>query len=365
MLRAHLTEYRVPLLRPVQNARHRWLERRGLLLRLEGPGGATGYGEAAPLPGISEETLENCRAALAQISDQQWLWLDRTPIAELGQGLDGLGSVPPSARFAAETALLDLRARRAELPVHRLLQELLPGLSEPGPLGLVILLDDQLESWPEQTRAALAQGCAGVKAKVGRPEHFDRELAALHRVRTVLGAQGRIRLDANRAFESARITERLDALASVNPEFVEEPGMALEQWPCSPAVPLALDESLRDRPEPTKEWIEQRRLVAVVLKLGQHGGVLEAWPKIAKARALGVSVVVSHLFEGPVGTAAAAELALALGQDRFAHGLAPHAGLLNWSHGLPAAYRQASLAPHAEPGLGLRSSPAPLHSDRR
>ncbi|MGH9888621.1 MAG: hypothetical protein ACREBE_24020, partial [bacterium] len=60
---------------------------------------------------------------------------------------------------------------------------------------------------------------------------------------------------------------------------------------------------------------------------------------------------VSHTLEGPIGTAACADLALALGGEHPV-GLAPHAALAGWSIDVPqlaADHVRASAAP----GLGF------------
>ncbi len=60
-----------------------------------------------------------------------------------------------------------------------------------------------------------------------------------------------------------------------------------------------------------------------MIKPAVHG-LLGAHALAGRARAAGKGVIVTHLFDGPVGTAAACELALALGETRYAAGLAPH-----------------------------------------
>ena len=105
-----------------RNARRRWTERQGVLLRL-GAGAQVGLGEASPLPGYSPETLGDAARALGALR-----------LDGLGDALAGdLGSAlafadvaleagaPPSARHALETALLDLWSRRQGQPAWRAL----------------------------------------------------------------------------------------------------------------------------------------------------------------------------------------------------------------------------------------------------
>src|SRR4051812_4700468 len=58
--------YRLPLRAPVRTAHGVWMERDGVLVRLENEAGAVGYGEAAVIPWFGTETAdeaaEACRA---------------------------------------------------------------------------------------------------------------------------------------------------------------------------------------------------------------------------------------------------------------------------------------------------------------
>jgi O-succinylbenzoate synthase len=197
----------------------------------------------------------------------------------------------------------------------------------------------------------VARGYSTLKFKLGRPGAFDAELGLIREVRRRVGPEVRLRLDANRAFPQSELAERLAALADVKPEFLEEPSDSL---PDASPIPLALDESLSalDSLDPR---LAARGVVAVVLKPGVLGGLLRARELARKAASIGLVPVVSHAFEGPLGHAAACELALALGPSRYAAGLAPHAALPAWGIALPRACSGAGLRCHDAPGLGLET----------
>ncbi len=50
--------------RPLANANHQWSERRGMFLRLIDQDWGEGWGEASPLPGYSDDTLEQAYLCL-------------------------------------------------------------------------------------------------------------------------------------------------------------------------------------------------------------------------------------------------------------------------------------------------------------
>ncbi|MEM9554490.1 MAG: enolase C-terminal domain-like protein [Acidobacteriota bacterium] len=351
------------------NARRTWSTRHVLHLRLEAAG-AAGVGEAAPLPGYSPDALEAAGEALARwCAAPPSLDVD-APLQSARRASERIPSALPSARFAAETAVLDLLGRLRGEPLHRLLVgEADAATREPPPLaGLVASLDDA----EEQAVRLVDRGLGTLKLKVGRAERLDDEVEALERLRARWPSVA-LRLDANGALPPARVDELLERYAAVAPELVEEPlaGAALRRLH-RPPVPLALDESLQDAGPgtaglaPFTDWLAEGRCVAVVLKPAALGGLL-ACLELARAAARhrvdgrAVGAIASHTFDGPVGLQAAAALglALALEADR------PLAAGLDRSY-LPAAAGEvplvgaATLRPdRARPGLGLDLEPDP------
>jgi len=158
-----------------------------------------------------------------------------------------------------------------------------------------------------------------VKVKVGAhslAEDADRVAA----VRAALGAGGRIRLDANGAWDVDTAVSALGLLAAFDLELVEQPVADLAdlaQVRKRVTVPVAADESLRSLGD-------ARRLAAldaadaVVVKVQPLGGVRAALRVIEAA---GVPAVVSSLYETSVGLAAGVALAAALPELPFACGL--------------------------------------------
>ncbi|HLV66601.1 MAG TPA: enolase C-terminal domain-like protein [Polyangiaceae bacterium] len=350
-LRAHRDRYRVPLAAAFETARLAFAERRGTLLTLEEDGGRCGRGEAAPLPGYSDDALESAEALLDVVD-----FTGLPPLSELDRVARWIeGRLPrhaPSARSALETALLELAAVRRSVPLHALLAEPDRAGPSPRPLSALVAAGPR-EAVEAEVAGALVSGFTTVKLKVGKPGAFEQELLTLRALRRAHGSALRLRLDANGAFPPDEASARLRALADLEPELVEDPvprGVSLLE---SPPVPVALDEVLRD-PLPDFGALRERYgVVAVVLKPTVLGGLLACRRLARAARGSGIATIVSHTFEGPVGYAAACELALSLPESPFAEGLAPHSGLGPWG-ALPAALSGARLVPHDRPGLGLR-----------
>ena len=182
---------------PVGNAGATYRERRALVLRLFDDDGRMGQGEASPLPGYSPDDLDRVREAIAA---EPWRTLrsidERAPLLPQVRHITGrVDPDLPSARFAIETALLDLLGQRAGRPVH----DILTGGEPAGSVPLSRLIDSEaIDDLLAAARAAQEAGIRTIKVKVGRS--FDAELAALRALREELGHGLSLRLDANRSF---------------------------------------------------------------------------------------------------------------------------------------------------------------------
>ena len=354
-LRVSLHDTRRALARPAQNARQSWAERGACIVTLEGDGGARGFGEASPLPGFSPDSLEDCVQALAAFDTSgvpTRLGAGQSALDELAAASRRLPSNVPAARAALECALLDLWSRVAGLPAWALL--LAAGAHKPEPRPLAALLMGEPEQALEQARQAFARGLRSFKFNIGRPGALERELLALRTLRTELGPEARLRLDANRSFVLEEARACLPRFASVGLEFVEEP-CALPQLSKlgDLGVSFALDESLSQLALGATEVSELKalHLQALVLKPTLLGGIsgCATWARIAAQ--MGAEVVLSHAFEGPLGLALSAALALSLGSERMAHGLDLSGARLEQFE-VPG-FVGAQIEPWSEPGFGL------------
>lgn len=251
-----------------QNANSSWTTREAIIVELR-DGERFGRGEAAPLPGYSAETLDDCEGAL------------RTG-----------GALPPAAEFAWHAAHLELHGE-AVAP-------------ESAPLSLATL-------------DALGEGGAW-KCKLGRDIDAEIELAK---------AQTRpVRFDANGSL-GPNAAQVLTRLADLDAEFIEEPVPyeQLEALHPSP-VPIALDESLHG-PDGVARLHEALRAgwaeVLVVKPMALGPAKARALCEIAGE--YGAPIIVSHLFGGPLAYAASARFAFAFATPGYAQGLGRHSAL--------------------------------------
>ncbi|HEY6078157.1 MAG TPA: enolase C-terminal domain-like protein [Polyangiaceae bacterium] len=335
-----------------RDAKRSWPERQSLLLRLLDDSGSVGLGEASPLPGYSPDTLEQAEAALSAVVPRFLTQaLERGPVREaLSAVAELVPAERPAARMGLETAALDWLARRAGVSAPELL-----GAAPDGSRPLAQLLGPAAQpALPELALAAVAAGFRDLKLKLGGGAQLELELSAITQLRQRLGAQIRLRLDANGALTEHELTRAWPELERAGIELFEEPGAV----PTSlrEQLPLALDESLQGASaEEVESLLLERRPRCVVLKPMALGGLSHCWQLAELATRLGVAFVLSHSFDGVLAWRATAALALAL-PPSLAHGLAPHAGMADVPDSeLPV--RAGSLSAWKELGLG-RTMPA-------
>ena len=208
-----------------------------------------------------------------------------------------VGPITSIAMAAVDTALWDLRCRRAHLPLHLLAggarSEVSLYTTEGGWLHLdeAALVDDALD--------AKARGFGGCKLKVGRPIHED--VARISAVRDAVGPDFEIFTDANQAFAFDEAVRRAHHYEPLDIGWFEEPMPAddiesharLRQ---STALPIAIGESLYSALH-FREYLERRACSIVQVDAGRIGGITP-WLKVAHmAECFNIAVSPHFLME--------------------------------------------------------------------
>jgi O-succinylbenzoate synthase len=336
-----LLQHRRQLASTRTSAAGSWSERSALTLVLEDDAGHFGLGEAAPLPGVSPDTLDEARQALTALLGRSFAERDhsRPPLFDLAQASAGLESA--AARAALEAALIDIWARQRNQPAWAVIS----ATTRPRSVPLNIWLPNDTDAAVEAARRGLERGirCFKVKLEGGSA----RGLQTLTALRREFGDRVTLRADANRSFDTNSLSSALPLLRTLSLEWLEEP--SAEPWG-QIGVPVALDESLTAGPRVLRRARDQG-VVALVLKPTTLGGITRAFELVALGEAHGLVAVASHALEGPLGFMLAATLALALG-PQHAHGLAPHEGLGGVRPTAMASERDELNAWRA-PGFGL------------
>ena len=231
------------------------------------------------------------------------------------RGSVGWGEFSPFSDYPPAVAAPWLRAA-----VEAAEEDWPPALRDLVPVNVTIPAVDPATA----SRLAREGGCRTAKVKVGEPgQSLDDDVARVEAVRDALGEGGRVRVDANGAWDvdTAEVAVRALDQAAGELEYVEQPCATVEELAAVRRrvdVPIAADESIRRAEDPYRV----RALAAAdiaVLKVQPLGGV-RACLRIAED--IDLPVVVSSALETSVGIAAGVALAAALPELPFACGLA-------------------------------------------
>jgi o-succinylbenzoate synthase len=168
---------------------------------------------------------------------------------------------------------------------------------------------------PVGARMAVASGCRTIKVKVGDADAVERVRA----IREALGPAGRIRLDANGAWDLDEAGRELARLAPFDVELVEDPVPGLEDMAMlrrTSPIPVAAEMSVRT-PKDARRLRRLSAADALVIKPQRIGGVRTA---LAAAEEAGVPCIPSSALETSVGLASVLAVAAALPELPFAAG---------------------------------------------
>ncbi len=155
----------------------------------------------------------------------------------------------------------------------------------------------------------MAAGFRTLKLKVGAERETEVLVERVAAVRSAVGPDVRIRLDANGAWDVDTATSRLSGIARFEPEYVEQPladddPALLATLRRRSRVPIAADESVASL-RAASALLDADAVDALVVKPSRVGGPAVVAEIASLAADRGVGTVVSTLFETGIGIAAA------------------------------------------------------------
>ncbi|MFO1175023.1 MAG: mandelate racemase/muconate lactonizing enzyme family protein [Paracoccaceae bacterium] len=275
-----------------------------------------------------------------------------------------VGAITSIALAAIDTALWDMRCRKAGLPLWQMAggaKSAIPLYSTEGGW-----LHIETPALVEDALAVKAQGFAGSKVKVGKPS-LAQDRARLQAVREAVGPDFRLMVDANQAFHYHEALLRARMLAEVGIIWFEEPMpaddlMGHARLAEHSAVPIAVGESLYS-PGQFADYLRAGACSIVQVDVGRVGGITP-WLKVAHmAEAMNIAVCPHFLMELHVSLVCAV----------------PNGWMLEYIPQLDSItasrldIRDGQAHPPATPGLGIvwdevaiaRATVAASHSEHR
>ena len=217
-----------------------------------------------------------------------------------------VGAITSLALAAVDTALWDLKCRRANEPLHRMAggaQSRIPLYTTEG--GWLHIDTPELV---EDALRAQAAGFGGSKIKIGRP-HVSEDVARLTAVRDAVGPAFEIMTDANQRFTVDEAIRRARCLTPLDIAWLEEPLPAddlsgHQRLSKSTTLPVAIGESLYS-PQHFREYLQRGACSIVQVDVARIGGITP-WLKVAHlAETFNVPICPHFLMELHVSLCAA------------------------------------------------------------
>lgn len=279
MRRAEVWQYQIPMDAGVILRNQRLKQREGLLVRLT-LGEQTGWGEIAPLPGFSHESLHEARLALLDWLDQ-WCSEKQAPLPTL-----------PSVAFGLSCALAELT-------------DILPWVADYRVAPLC-------SGDPDELILALAAmpGEKIAKVKIGEYEAVRDGMVVNLLLEAVPDLH--LRLDSNRRWtplKAGQFAKYVNPAYRSRIAFIEEPCQTPEQsreFSLETGIAIAWDESLR---EANFTFKSEPGVVAVVIKPTLTGSLDIIRQQVAAAHQQGQIAVISSSLESSLGLTQLARIA--------------------------------------------------------
>lgn len=253
------------------------------IVRITDADGATGTGYSYTIGTGGPSVM----ALLARTLGPALLGRDAAEVERIWRDLNYLthattvGAITALAQAAIDTALWDLRCRRAGLPLHVMAggaQASVPMYTTEG--GWLHL---EPEALVEDALRAREAGFGGAKVKVGRP-HVSEDVARLRAVRDAVGPAFEVMTDANQAFAVDEAIRRARHLEPLDIAWFEEPLPADDlgghaRLARATTVPVAMGESLYSALH-FREYLQAGACSVVQVDAARIGGITP-WLKVA------------------------------------------------------------------------------------
>ena len=253
-----------------------------------------GLGECGPIEGLS---LESGAKMMHQLKKVQ-------------ESINDLSSLDlslfPSINFGIENALKDLKNGGKRIIFQN---SFLQG--KPIKINGLIWMGDR-DFMLNQIKSKIEKGFSCLKLKIGSID-FKEEISILKNIRKQFSSKIlEIRVDANGAFSSKNVLQKLDTLGKLEIHSIEQP-IAVNQWDflkeiCGKSpIPIALDEELIQLKKEKNEFIKYISPQYLVLKPTLIGGfeATKKWINIAEEN--NINWWVTSALESNVGLSAIAQ----------------------------------------------------------
>ncbi|MFC1619879.1 mandelate racemase/muconate lactonizing enzyme family protein [Candidatus Neomarinimicrobiota bacterium] len=320
-----------------------------VFLRLETDTGIVGWGCAAPDLAVTGETGDSVLKKYHDILAPYLQGCDAFQYARINDELKEQMPGNPSALAMADIALHDIMAKKAGVPLYKLLGGYRDSILTSVTIGIL-----PLDQSVERARDLIALGFRVLKIKGG--SMVEEDIAKVIKTREAVGEEIEIRFDANQGYSVEEAIQFIHGTESADVALLEQPtdkrNEELMKQVCQRApIPIMADESLMTLKDVFRlsagDYTDM-----INIKLMKTGGITEALHINSVAKAGGIEVMVGCMDESALGISAGLHFALSRRNIIYAD-LDGHLDLVE--DPFPDTFRLESgvLYPLDKPGLGI------------
>lgn len=310
-------EAAVPLKRPFKTALRTVTTARTLIVKVITSDGKIGYGEAAPTPVITGDTLQSIKEAVENVIGPKIIGRQLVDSEDIKATIDQAMVHNSSPKAALNIAVNDLIAQSYGVPMY----QLLGGHSDKITTDYTVSVGT-IEDMIAQAQDLIAKGFTTLKIKVG-DDSEEADLDKIVAIRKAVGPAIKIRLDANQGWhpkQAVAVINRMQDL-SLNIELVEQPVKAddfdgLAYVTANTTTMIMADESIFSVADAAR-IILMHGCDIINLKLMKAGGIDNAVKINTLAEAAGIPCMVGSMIESSVSVTAAAHLAASKRNIRY------------------------------------------------
>lgn len=280
-----------------------------LVVIIECDDGSVGYGEGAPTPQITGETMGSMLAAIEYIKPHI-MGREIEDFDTIIKLIHALIVKNTTAKSALEIALYDLRSKSQKLPLYRMLG----GKQTKFSTDITISMGE-IDKMIADCQNAITLGYDTLKIKIG--DNPKKDVARIVAISDALDKNIKLRLDANQGWSPQESVTLLHALEKqdIIAEFIEQPVAAddidgLKYIKERVQTPLLADESIFSVKD-ARRLLEMQAIDYVNIKLAKTAGITQALEQADLTKEFGVKCMIGCMLEGPISVTAGVHVASA------------------------------------------------------
>lgn len=321
------------------------------ILKIETDTGVVGYGCAAPDKVVTGETPEDVDKDIRSVIVPYLKGKNAFMSSEILAELKLLLTKKSSALAMVDMALMDLVARKLEIPLYQFLGGYRHSIPTSITIG-ILPLEETLRTAAE----FVTQGFNIIKVKGGLS--LEEDIEKMLRLRNNFPAV-ELRFDGNQGYTADDAIAFYTKTKSVNIEFFEQPTKEglderMGKVTDGTSIPVMADESIKSVKD-TFRLAQGEFIDMVNIKIQKVGGIREAMHINAVAQSAGLEAMVGCIDECSLGISAGLHFALSRKNIQYAD-LDGHLDILNDPFKGLFKLEKGILYPTADAGLGKIST---------